>query len=31
MASLSEAAAGVQEYYFCSQNENAECCDLRMV
>jgi hypothetical protein len=31
VASLSEAAAGVREYYFCLQNENAECCDLRVV
>ena len=29
MASLSEAAAEVREYYFCLKNENVECCDLR--
>ena len=31
MASLSEAAAEVQEYYLCLENENVECCDLRVV
>lgn len=31
MASLSEAAAEVREYYLCLENENEECCDLRVV
>jgi hypothetical protein len=29
VASLSEAAVVVQEYYFCSGTENVEYCDLR--
>jgi len=31
VASLSEAAAVVREYYFCLGNENVECFDLRVV
>ena len=31
MAILSGAAAEVREYYLCLENENVECCDLRVV